>query len=405
MLSLRSNLMANNATRHLGIVYKNLATSVERLASGLRINSASDDPAGMAVSEMLSADIVALEQGYRNANDAISMLQTAEGALSIIDDDLTRMRELAEEAASGSYSEEQIAIMQEEFDEIAEEITRISNSTEFNGIYMLNETTPDAVEISLGSGLTSGLTIKIDKHDMQAVSLGVGGLKGVRSGLAVGAADEIYMTGATSDQISFAFTIDGTTKTLTIDVEADMTLEEVVSALNSESRGEIADWNVASVNENTETGQFVLKLEGWEAGPITSFTINSDADGDGNDVDWGSDTPMPNTPVTNTHFESVAGCDALTLGTQAAIDAVDDAIVESDAYRGHVGYMITRLESAADVLDVQAENLTSAKSRITDVDYALETAEMTRLQVLAQAGIAVLAETSTFQSMALTLLS
>src|SRR5690554_6908665 len=138
MLAIKNNLMAANAARYLGQSYDALATSVERLSSGLRINSASDDAAGMAVRELMRADIAVLQQGARNAQDGVSLLQTMEGALQTIDDLMVRMQQLAEQAATGSYSSAQRVIMDNEFTEMASEITRIATSTDFNGIKMLN---------------------------------------------------------------------------------------------------------------------------------------------------------------------------------------------------------------------------------------------------------------------------
>ena len=134
MLTIKNNIMAENAGRHLGRSYEALATSVERLSSGLRINSAKDDAAGLAVRELMRADIVALRQGARNAQDGISLLQTMEGAMQTIDDLIVRMKQLAEQAATGVYSSAQRALMDNEFDEIASEIHRIAGSTDFNGI-------------------------------------------------------------------------------------------------------------------------------------------------------------------------------------------------------------------------------------------------------------------------------
>src|SRR4030042_3124267 len=125
MLAIKNNLMAANAARHLGMSYDALAQSVERLASGLRINSAKDDAAGLAVRELMRADIVVIKQGARNAQDAISMLQTMEGAMATIDAALIRMKELAEQAATGSYSETQRTIMDNEFQQMMAEIDRI----------------------------------------------------------------------------------------------------------------------------------------------------------------------------------------------------------------------------------------------------------------------------------------
>jgi len=408
MLAIKNNLMAENAARHLASSYDALAKSVERLSSGLRINSAKDDAAGLAVRELIRADVAALRQGARNALDAISLLQTAEGGLSMMDDLLIRMRELAEQAATGSYSTTQVDIMEEEFAELAEEMTRISESTDFNEISLLDDTQTDAVEIALGQGLVIGQTIKVDKQNMSAIELGVGGKKGVYSGLAVGVATDNYMTDETTSatsEIEFNMVINGTDHEMTINVSGGKTLAEVVELLNAESRGEVAGWNVAQAHESTETGQFVLKLTGWEAGPITSFTINADADGDANDVTWGNDTVLCTVAIANTHFESVAGCTTLTLGDQDSINAVVDAINTKDGFRAHLGYMMNRLEAAGSVIAIQAENLLAAESRISDVDVATEMAAMTRAQVLSQTGIAMLAQANAMPQMALSLVA
>jgi len=137
-LVINHNLMAMNAARNLSTAYGNLATSTSRLSSGLRITTAADDAAGLAVRELMRADIAALNQGVRNANDAISLIQTADGALGVIDEKLIRMKELAEQAATGTYTSDQRLIIDSEYQAMASEITRIANATDFNGIYLLN---------------------------------------------------------------------------------------------------------------------------------------------------------------------------------------------------------------------------------------------------------------------------
>ena len=156
MLAIKNNIMAANAARYLGKSYDALADSVERLSSGLRINSASDDAAGMAVRELMRADIAVLQQGARNAQDGVSMLQTMEGALQVIDNLLVRMQQLAEQAATGSYSSTQRSIMNSEFSEMANEIDRIAKATDFNGIKMLN--TSATVSVHFG-GATDSISI------------------------------------------------------------------------------------------------------------------------------------------------------------------------------------------------------------------------------------------------------
>jgi len=137
-LIINHNMMAMNTSRNLTSTYGSLATSVQRLSTGLRINSAADDAAGLAIREGMRSEITAMNQGIRNAQDGISMIQTAEGALSVIDEKLIRMKELAEQAATGTYTNDQRLIIQSEFSAMAAEIDRIATATDFNGIKLLN---------------------------------------------------------------------------------------------------------------------------------------------------------------------------------------------------------------------------------------------------------------------------
>ena len=147
--------VANNLTSHYG----NLKTTTERLSTGLRVNSAADDAAGLAIRELMRTDIAALQQGVRNANDAISLLQTADGALGIIDEKLTRMKELAEQAATGTYDSTQRLMIESEYQAMASEITRIANATDFNGIHLLNGNLSSDTHV--GSGMTSTGKMKV----------------------------------------------------------------------------------------------------------------------------------------------------------------------------------------------------------------------------------------------------
>ncbi len=270
MLAIKNNIMALNAARHLGTSYDSLAKSVERLSSGLRINSAKDDAAGLAVRELMRADIGVLQQASRNALDGISMLQTFEGAMQTLDDLLVRMKQLAEQAATGSYSSEQRIIMDNEFDELAAEIKRIAEAVEFNSNYLLNSATA-SINIQVG------------------------------------------------DAASDVITISGT----------DMTS----SALGLTSVG------------------------------ITTAAL-----------------------------------------AQSALTALDSAINAKDTARAAFGYKMNRLESTTQVINNQLENIMAAESRISDVDVATEMAAMTRTQVLAQAGVSMLAQANAMPQMALTLL-
>ncbi len=135
---INSNTNATNVANNLTSHYGNLGTSTERLSSGLRINSSADDAAGLAIRELMRSDIAALNQGVRNANDAISLIQTADGALGVIDEKLIRMKELAEQAATGTYDSTQRLMIESEYQQMASEISRIANATDFNGVHLLN---------------------------------------------------------------------------------------------------------------------------------------------------------------------------------------------------------------------------------------------------------------------------
>ena len=270
MLAIKNNIMSANAARHLGRSYDSLAQSVERLSSGLRINSAKDDAAGLAVRELMRADVAVLQQGSRNALDGISMLQTFEGAMGTIDDALVRLKQLAEQAATGSYSSAQRTIMNNEFDEMSAEINRIAGAVDFNGNQLLNSATA-TISIQFGAANT----------------------------------DKIDITGS------------------------DMTS----SALG-----------------------------------LSTASISTAA------------------------------------SARAALATVGTAITTKDAARAAFGYKMNRLESTISVVNNQTENLMASESRISDVDVATEMATMTRNQVLAQAGVAMLAQANTMPQMALSLL-
>ncbi|MDQ7836508.1 MAG: flagellin [Humidesulfovibrio sp.] len=160
-LVINHNLMAMNATRNLQSSYGALATSTRRLSSGLRVGNAADDAAGLAIRELMRADIKSMNQGIRNANDAISMIQVTDGALQIIDEKLIRLKELAMQASTGTYSSDQRLMIDSEYQAMCSEITRIANATDFNGIYLLNGNLSGNSATHNGSGINSTGALKI----------------------------------------------------------------------------------------------------------------------------------------------------------------------------------------------------------------------------------------------------
>ena len=406
MLAIKNNLMADVAARQLGKSYDSLANSVERLSSGLRINSSKDDAAGLAVRELIRADIATLRQGSRNGQDAISMLQTSEGAMGVVDDILIRMSELAEQASTESYSTEQRSIMDQEFQQLAAEIDRIATSTKFNNIGLLNSTS--AYSIHVGD---SGNTITFSAQVMTTSALGISTTQ-----TSATAAYLMANTGAASSAstwLAAAATGDGSENNIGIELGAvdggdkmsahftlisasAYTMQEVASKINDAGSD-----LVASIEYNSTVDAYFLKVEAATAGELdTSATIAISANAALTAIDATSDWGF----TDGTDATSAQVSISTVNGAQSALALLETAIETKDTYRARLGYMMNRLEAATNVVDVQAENLLAAESRISDVDVATEMASLTRNQVLAQAGISMLSQANMMPQMALSLL-
>ncbi len=294
-LSINSNPMAANAARNLGNSYNALATSVRRLSSGLRVGQASDDAAGLGIRELMRADIAALNQGVRNANDAISLIQTADGAMGVIDEKLIRMKELASQAATGTYNSDQRLMIESEYQAMASEITRIASGTSFNGVHLLN-------------GNLSGDTAVIDQLQSQGKLL-------VHFGPGNDSASDYYF--------------------------------------------------------------------------VQIGTATASALGVGNQSD-------PNAGAFSISTQQAA---------QNALKGLEAAITAKDKIRASLGAMQNRLTSTVSNLQIQAENLQSAESRISDVDVSLEMTQFVRNQILSQSAVAMLSQANSLPGMAMRLIS
>ena len=404
MLAIKNNLMAANAARHLGASYDALARSVERLSSGLRINSAKDDAAGLAVRELLRSDIATLQQAGRNAADGISMIQTGEGAMSEVDSILVRMKELAEQASTGSYSAAQRTIMNNEYSELSSEITRIAQSTDFNDNELLNSTTT----VSIHVGTTDMITVTPEL--MTATALSVGTTAATKethvNTRTVASADDEYLSATdisdtTGTDFQFVFVF-GSESSATVDLSAydttGISLNLLVDAINDQVEATSgARYAAATALYNSTYKSYSLQMQARNSGSTSEFAVTDtnsigilDAIGDFTETADGA-TGSGNDLTTAT-------------GAQAALTTIETAINTKDTYRAKLGYWMNRLEHAESVLNIQAENLMMSESRISDIDVATEMAEMTRTQVLAQAGVAMLAQANSMPQMALTLL-
>ena len=403
MLAIKNNLMAANAARHLGKSYNALARSVERLSSGLRINSAKDDAAGLAVRELIRADVAQLKQAQRNAADGISMIQTGEGAMGEIDSILIRMKELAEQAATGSYSSAQRVIMNAEYAELSQEITRIAGSTDFNENQLLNSTDPINIHVASGN-------ITITPSVMDSATLGVSTSLATKETYAhlrtvASAANEYLASGEITDgqkeEIKFQFGSE-TQYTITLGAYASdgISLNALVDVINTQvaiQNGTNAAYAAATALYNSTYQSYSLQLQAL-AGGAGNMTLASDATSLSlmNELSDFTELINGDAGTGNSLVKAASAADALT--------SIETAINLKDTYRAQLGYWMNRLEAAESVLGIQAENLLVAESRISDVDVATEMAEMTRTQVLAQAGIAMLAQANAMPQMALTLL-
>ncbi len=412
MLAIKNNLMAENAARHLGTSYNALARSVERLSSGLRINSAKDDAAGLAVRELIRADVATLRQGVRNAQDGISMVQTAEGALGAVNAILVRLKELSEQAATGSYSDPQRVLMNQEFAELAKEITRIAETTDFNDIALLNSQL--TYEIHLGSTAASSETkVTITGELMDAGTLSLSATKqfAVHTGAAA-TLDVNWIEVTTNGDLVLEFADDTDADDVAIGAltmgltttgsggDADYSMQEIIDLINAKSVAAQTGYNMATAVYLAGSNQYQLKLSTYKTGAGLTTALATAA----------SDVVTTATKLeTAGNYTGTAGSGTgASIDTQAAailaLDVVDAAISTKDTYRAKLGYMMNRLEAASQVVTIQAENLLTAESRISDVDVATEMANMTRNQVLAQAGVSMLAQANMMPQMALKLL-
>ena len=343
------------------------------------------------------------------------MLQTAEGALAVIDDLLVRMKELAEQAATGSYSLEQRTIMNNEYSQLALEITRIADSTTFNGTSLLDGNTA-SVSFHIGSA-----SITFTTDNMQAGEIAADSSLNSSSATSdiatnnvyVATASDLYITAdeitdSDTDMITFKFggrgeiVLDYGTSAGTRDATSTgVSLNQLVTDINAASiavnGGDDYASPVATAVYDTTYNAYRLQVKGTVGGDAELLTVT-----DTTGIE--SFNAIGDFNVTTDAADSGDIDLTSTSGAVGALMAVGTAITTKDTYRAKLGYYMNRLEAAGTVLNIQSENLQAAESRISDVDVATEMANMTRNQVLAQAGISMLAQANSMPQMALKLL-
>ncbi len=445
-----TNLFSLNAQRNLNESQNALGQSLQRLSSGLRINSAKDDAAGLAIAERFTSQIRGLNQAIRNANDGISYSQTAEGGLSTATSALQRIRELAVQSANDTNTASDREAINNEVQQLIAEVRRIASTTQFNGQNVLDGSSSS---LAFQVGANQNQTITVDGVDARADILGArvstsgsftqsaldtfttGTTDIVLGGIATGA--EALANGSTVsdiiDQINTVTSQSGisasqATTTVTGDITVvaaagDVTINSVTIAQTGTLATDIANINAVSaqtgvtaaangaalVLSNTDgsdivtTGYVAADNDTYQAGIVLAGAVTEDNSDflvtGGPTADSG--TALGASQANNT----VTGTSVLTQATATtALQTLDFALSQVNTLRSELGAVQTRFESTISNLQITSENLTAARSRIQDADFAAETADLTRGQILQQAGLSIVAQANSLPQSVLSLL-
>lgn len=370
-----------------------LESAMEQLSTGRRINSAKDDAAGLAISSRMTAQIRGLDQSVRNGNDAISMLQTAEGALIEVTNMLQRMRELSVQAANDTYAPQDRAYLNQEFQQLKDEVYRVSRATQWNGMNILDgsfegdQGVPGKFAFQVGAN--EGQTVTHTLGDVGFRKIAIATEVTTAADTAVPEEGTITLSGVFAEDDVIEVTLNGVTTTYTVlaaDIDADgddaVTLENVANALADalETDGEID--NTWTVNGG------VISYTAATANTSLAATVSRTVVG----VDNGALANIQELDIITTPNSSTALA-ALELG----IDTINSA-------RADIGAMVNRLTYAVDNLTNVSQYTSASRSTIQDADYAKASSELARTQIIQQAATAVLAQANTSQQTVMKLL-
>jgi len=400
---INTNVMSLNAQRNLNSSGTSLATSIQRLSSGMRINSAKDDAAGLAISERFTTQIRGLDVATRNANDGISLAQTAEGAMVEISNNLQRIRELAVQSANATNSTSDRKALDAEVKQLTAEIDRVARQTNFNGTTLLDGTFSGAL---FQVGADAGQTIGINAiTNARADKLG-GAM--FTSGTVVVAPPAANGTGTTNGHdattiAAGAVTIAGVALDA-IDVPASA--QTYTTGALAQAAGKLAVGNALAAAINAKTGDNGLtatvsatgdvSLASWKEGAVGATIAQTGLAAVG---------ALTSTALTAADAKFAKDLDISSFaGSQQALQIVDKALTAVSSARADMGAIQNRFSSTIANLSTTSENLSASRSRIRDTDYAKETAELTRTQILQQAGTAMLSQANSSTSNVLSLL-
>jgi len=374
---INTNVASLNAQRNLASSQMDLNTSLQRLSSGLRINSAKDDAAGLAIATRFTSQIKGLDVASRNANDGISLAQTAEGALGEVTNNLQRIRELAVQSRNATNSATDRAALNTEAQQLKSEIDRVASTTNFNGVKLLDGSfSNQAFQVGANAGET----------------INVSGIANANSAT-LGTYNQAQVSGAAATSFGAItagdLTINGTSVgAIGADTSAANRAGSLAAAINSKSD----TTGVYAVNQTATTVTLVSSTQNI----AVAFAGGS------------ATTASTGLTAATTNLTSATGFGSLDLSTTAgadtAMNAMDAALSAVNTARANLGAIQTRFSSVVANLATQSENLSASRSRIQDADFAKETAALTRGQILQQAGTAMLSQANSSPQSVLSLL-
>ena len=405
MSVINTNISAIKAANASNSANKMLGTAMERLSTGKRIGSAKDDAAGLAIAERMNSQVRGLNVAARNANDGISLAQTAEGALGKVGDMLQRMRELAVQSANATNSTDDRKALQAEVSQLRDEIDRVAKQTTFNGRKLLDGSFAGAafqVGSNSGENITVGALTNASANGLSNISYSRADIADID----VSGADATLFTDlAAIDSGTLGLTIDGATTPVDLGGIAKASsarerLGQITEAINRKT----ADTGVTAYLTDNGDGTMSMSLmsskmdTGTPPAPVSvaldGFTAGATGIADG---DESFDDMSDSVGIDTLSIESEAD-------TWVAIKALDSAIDQVNSARGALGAVQSRFESVVSNIQIQAENTAASRGRIMDADFATETSNLSRAQILQQAGTAMVAQANQLPQQVLQLL-
>jgi flagellin len=394
MVAINTNVSAAIARNAIQRNEGQMTQAMERLSTGLRINSAADDAAGLAIASKFSNQVAGLEQAARNANDGISMVQTAEGAYVEVGEMLQRMREIAVQAASETYSTTDRAALDLEFQALQNELVTIADNTQWNGFNILDGTAGTSGTVKIQSGSNASQTVDVDFGTLSRT---------ITTGTVADTSDTVQTVTlgadvAEGDVLTFKINDSGFISAVSVTLSADD-----VDRLNAT---DAAALDGDTVFQATDAAGATVTLGG------TTVDIEGTATGDGEFTVTLGGAGHADFLVSEVRVSRGGGTvEALEMNSvrtqafsTAAITALDTAIQSVNNQRASYGSYISRLEHASDNLRSVSSNTANSRSRVQDADYAVETSELARTQIIQQAATAMLAQANQIKQTVLALL-